>query len=139
MLVVTVTLVPGGYGPPEELGRMIIANDGTGDQITGNYVVRLGRKGQTDNRKIYAKPQRQGEVKGHRRLALSVWNLVGKCLHAIGHGKEIVDDEVEQVIVRPKTLGQLHTKCPQCDTGLHPDDTMCVVCKFPHTTLDRTK
>ena len=89
MLLITVTLVPGGFGPPEELGRMIIANDGTGDHEVGNYTVRLGRKGQVENRKIYEKPQRQGEVKGHRRLALSVWNLVGKALHAVGHGKAV--------------------------------------------------
>lgn len=96
MLLVTVTLIPGGYGPPEELGRIIIANDGTGDQKVGNYVVRVGRKGQTDNRQIYQKPQRQGEVKNHRRLSLSVWTLVAKALHVVGFGKEVLDSSFEQ-------------------------------------------
>jgi len=93
MIVVKVELWPGGFGPPEELGKMLIINDGTGDTNTGNYIVKLARKGQTETREIYHKPVREGEVTGHRRLALSVWNLVGKALHAVRHGKEVDDVE----------------------------------------------
>lgn len=96
MLVVKVELHSAITGEVTELGRMIIANDGSGDGQTGNYTVRLGRKGQTDDRQVYTKPQRTGEVKGHRRLALSVWNLVGKALHAVKHGKEVPDEEAEK-------------------------------------------
>lgn len=99
MLLVTVTLIPGGYGTPKELGRMIIANDGKSDSASvGDYVVRLGRKGQTDNRQIYQKPQRAGEVKRHRRLAESVWRLVGKALFSVGHGDE-VEEMPERVLL----------------------------------------
>lgn len=59
-------------------------------------IVKLGRKGQTSNSDIYRKPQREGEVRGHRRLALSVWNLVGKALHAVRHGEEVPEIQAEE-------------------------------------------
>lgn len=83
MLVLKLELHKFGNGEIVELGRMIIANDGGGDMHTGNYDVRLGRKGCQDHRQIYTKPVRQGRVENHKRLAENVWSLVGKALRAI--------------------------------------------------------
>lgn len=94
MIVVTVQLVPHGIGTPIELGRMVIANDATqGNGPLGNYVVKLGRKGQTNSNNVYRKPQRAGVVKGHKRLALSVWVLVAKALASVGFnpGSDVIE------------------------------------------------
>jgi hypothetical protein len=85
MLRVIVELVPFGIGEPQELGRLIIANDGThGPTDLGSYEVRLGRKGQQDDHTIYRKPVREGRVENHRRNAEPVWSLVAKALRSIG-------------------------------------------------------
>lgn len=93
VIVIKVELHSAITGNTTELGRMIIANDGEqGNGSLGDYVVKLGRKGQSDVQ-IWKKPQREGAVKGHRRLALSVWNLVAKALHSVGHGAEVTSQE----------------------------------------------
>lgn len=94
MIVVRVELVPHGIGTPVELGRMVIANDATqGNGPLGDYVVKLGRKGQTNSNNVYRKPQRVGVVKGHKRLALSVWVLVAKALASVGFnpGRDVLE------------------------------------------------
>lgn len=84
MIVVKIELHSAITGQVSELGRMIIANDGTDrSHTTGNYNVRLGRKGVVDNSEIYNKPQRKGKVLNHRRLALSIWVLVAKALKSV--------------------------------------------------------
>lgn len=84
MIVIKIELVPGGIGPPKEIGRMVICNDGSGDVDIGNYNVYLGRKGTTSSHGITKKPQRKGKVENHRRLTLPVWSLVAKCLASVG-------------------------------------------------------
>jgi hypothetical protein len=84
MLVVTINLHSAITGEVSELGRMIIANDGSGDSEVGNYDVRLARKGVTDNRKIYHTPLREGRVLRHFRGKQPVWNLVKKALDSLG-------------------------------------------------------
>lgn len=86
MIVVKVELHSAVTGDVTELGRMVIANDASqGNGPVGDYDVYLGRKGQTSF-ELIKKPQRKGKVLGHRRWALSVWRLVSKALHEIGHG-----------------------------------------------------
>lgn len=93
MIVVKVELHSARTGDVTELGKMIIANDGTqGNGSVGDYDVKVGRKGQTDIQ-LWQKPQRVGKVLGHRRLALSIWTLVAKALHTVGHGKEVESQE----------------------------------------------
>lgn len=84
MIVVKVELHSARTGEISELGRMIIANDGTGTGKRGNYNVKVGRKGQTD-RELWHKPQRTGEVKDYPRLSLNIWHLVVRALLAAGY------------------------------------------------------
>jgi len=83
MLVLKLELHSAVTGEIIHLGQMIIANDGTGDRNTGNYDVKLGKKGNTDLKATYVKPMRSGKVEGHKRLAENVWSLVGKALRAV--------------------------------------------------------
>jgi hypothetical protein len=95
VIVIKVELHSAITGVVSELGRMIIDNDGTAQSYTkGNYNVRVGRKGQ-DNRALLTNPWRRGRVENHSRLALSVWCLVAKALHATGYTKQAVDDTNE--------------------------------------------
>lgn len=87
MIVVRVELHSANTGEVSEIGRMIIANDGTGDRDQGNYIVKLGRKGTTLNGAIWAKPHREGEVKDYARNAYSVWELVARALKSVRFGK----------------------------------------------------
>jgi hypothetical protein len=84
MLVVKVELHSAVTGEVTELGRAIIANEGTGTPDHGNYNVSIGRKGQTGNIAIFSKPVRRGYVRQHARLSSSVWILVRKSLEAAG-------------------------------------------------------
>lgn len=83
MLVVRVELHCAMSDRVEELGTIIIANDGSGDSKVGNYDVRVGRKGCSDFNKIYHKPTRSGKVLGHKRFAESVWSLVARALESV--------------------------------------------------------
>lgn len=83
MIVVKVELHSARTGLTTELGRMLISNDGTGTTTTGNYDVRVAKKGVTDNQKIRQKPQRQGRVVGHKRQSLSIWSLVARALQSV--------------------------------------------------------
>ncbi len=87
MLRIRIELVPRGFGEPIEIGRMLIANvgkNGVSDPKHANYKAKLARKGQTDERKIWRKPQREELVTNHARLSLSVWKLVARALHSMG-------------------------------------------------------
>lgn len=71
MIRVTVEIVPFGRDEwAKRVGTLLIANDGTGDADTGNYV--FVRK---DDRTGY----REGSVSDHAREG-SVWDIIGKCL-----------------------------------------------------------
>lgn len=78
MIVVRVELHSAPTGQVSEIGRMVIANDGTGDRLRGNYTARLMRRGSP------TAVLRVGEVKDHARLSYSVWVLVAKALAAVG-------------------------------------------------------
>ena len=78
MLVVRVELRP-PFGPPREIARMAIANDGTGTPARGNYDGRSGR------RPTFRTEARRGRVEGHARRSLSVWCLVRKMLQNMGY------------------------------------------------------
>lgn len=83
MLVVKIELHSAVTGQVSELGRMIIANDGTGTPDHGNYNVALGRKGNTSNAAVLERPSRRGRVEKHLRKHLSVWMLVRKALDSV--------------------------------------------------------
>ncbi len=78
MIVVKIELHSAITGEVSEIGRMHIVNDASGDSTRGNYATALMRRGTT------ATVQRRGVVKGHARLAYSVWVLVAKALAGLG-------------------------------------------------------
>jgi hypothetical protein len=79
MIRVTVELIPkGDESRRRTLAVMEIANDGTGDATTGNYVGRLQAE--------YTRPGgRPGRVFQFNRRTQSVWTLVGAFLKLWGH------------------------------------------------------
>lgn len=85
MIVVKIELHSAVTGQVTELGRMIVANDGTqGNGSVGNYDVYVGRKGVVDNERLLSKPQRKGKILQHKRHSLSVWVLLKKALDVVG-------------------------------------------------------
>jgi hypothetical protein len=92
VIVVKVELHSAIDGRVENLGSVVIWNDGTGDRTTGNYKAVSLRKGADvyqslrryfrDNRKAAV---REGSVKGHKRLNRPVLELVRKALEDMGY------------------------------------------------------
>ncbi len=77
MIEVTATLYPkGDKTKGRVLGRIEIANDGTGTKEAGNY-----------EGKLFAEycQGRPGKVAGFRRARQSVWTLVGRFLQQWNH------------------------------------------------------
>jgi len=78
MIRVTVELVPHGVeSRKREIGRLEIANDGTGDEETGNYTGTLFAE--------YSPEGRSGRVFAFSRQKQSVWSLIGGFLKLWGH------------------------------------------------------
>jgi hypothetical protein len=85
MVVVKIELHSANTGEITEIGKMIIANDGTETSPNkGNYIVKLARKNITNLDKIWDKPQREARVEGYNRISDSVWVLVSKALTQLG-------------------------------------------------------
>lgn len=86
MIRVRIELCPLGDERPEavrEIGRMYIANDGTGTRERGDYKVAVCRKGTTA---VPLNPKgpctaRGGRVINYPRLDHSVWRLITRALH----------------------------------------------------------
>lgn len=81
MIRITVELFPFGienHPQKKEIGRIEISNDGKGDASTGNYDVRLYRRG---SKNIILK---EGKVIKHKRHVYSIWKLVAKALKSVG-------------------------------------------------------
>ena len=82
MIVVTVELHSARDGHKEVLGKVLIANDGTGTKTLGNYDVWIGRRHEADVRKIHENPIGRGRVEKHARLRSTIFDLVRKALNA---------------------------------------------------------
>lgn len=87
MIVVKVELWPlGSEAKATELGRMYIANDGTGDAERGSYDVAVCRKGYRsvpapiDKREGAPRATRVGRVENYPRLAYNMWRLITRAL-----------------------------------------------------------
>jgi hypothetical protein len=78
VIVVKVELHSAITGEITEIGRTIIYNDGSGDALTGNYGVRVMRKGTTET------IQREARVEKHARQSLPIWVLIRRALEAAG-------------------------------------------------------
>lgn len=84
MIVVRVELHSAITGQKIELARTVIDNIG-GTRTKGDYRCRAYRKGSSLH-PLSKNVIREGEVKGHARLAEPVWNLVAKALTSMGYG-----------------------------------------------------
>lgn len=79
MIRITVEMIPhGDESKKRPLAMMEIANDGTGDDTTGNYCAVMVAE-YTSGRK--------GSVTQFNRQTQSVWSLVGAFLKLFGHTK----------------------------------------------------
>jgi len=79
MIRVTVELVPhGDEERKREIGRLEIANDGSGDEETGNYTGRLFAE-------YTPEEGRRGRLFSFARQRQSVWSLIGGFLKLWGH------------------------------------------------------
>jgi len=77
MIRVTVELVPHGDEKCARiLCRGVIANDGSGTLLRGNYRFSLSQQGRP------TVPSREGEVKDFPRLSKNVWHLLHRVLNA---------------------------------------------------------
>jgi hypothetical protein len=86
MIVVRVELHSAITGQVTELARMHICNRGDGTTTVGNYKVSTLRgrhRAALDKGVVH----RAGEVLGHARLKLHVWNLVARALLAMGYSR----------------------------------------------------
>lgn len=87
MIVVDVRLDSArGADHDAHLFTMVIANDGTGDERTGNYRVYLGRRNKRQGRDphyVLHSPLRKGTVKGHPRKSTHVGVLLRRALESV--------------------------------------------------------
>lgn len=85
MIVINVDLHHARTGRVTRLFSMTISNTGTHPErpARGNYVVRMGRKGQTDLRAIHSAPLRTGQVQNWPRKSYHVGRLVLRALRSV--------------------------------------------------------
>lgn len=83
MLIITVQLASAMTNEITTLGRMVIANDGTGTADKGNYVVGVKHKAHLEDLvPISLHCSREGKVLNHSRKAEVIWKLILKALKA---------------------------------------------------------
>lgn len=81
MIVIKIELWPGGFeDKSEEIGRMYMSNDGTGDVSRGNYDVEVCRRGTTEKPSQGGVATRTGKVEGFPRKNYNVWRLVVRAI-----------------------------------------------------------
>lgn len=89
MIVVRVELRSAATGKVSEIARAIIYNDGTGTLTCGNYTTFMAPGViETHNMipaAIYRKKRRESKVLNYPRASKHVWNLVARCLGAMGY------------------------------------------------------
>lgn len=88
MIVVKIELWSAVTHEVSEIGRMYIANDGSGTVDRGDYSVAVCRRGNTEPpRELIPDPMgkpaaRLAGVKDYPRLAYNVWRLIARAVHA---------------------------------------------------------
>jgi len=86
VIVVKIELWSAVTGKSSELGRMYIANDGTGTSNNCDYDAVVCRRGSKDVPQPLAaagpKPTRKARVENYPRLSYNVWRLVLRALRA---------------------------------------------------------
>lgn len=87
MIVVKLELHSAIDGSVQEIGRMIVANDGTcQNPERGNYDVKVGRKRPDGfsylNHVVWCDPLREGRVEDYPRLSYNVWRLISRAIRS---------------------------------------------------------
>lgn len=85
MIVVRIELHSAVTGEISEIGRMYIANDGTGSRRRGNYdalVMRRGAASPPTWAEKVARAVRRSRVENYPRISLPIWELVRRALDA---------------------------------------------------------
>lgn len=85
MIVVKIELHSAVTGGVQEIGRMLIANDGSGEGGRGNYDVKVLRRGVDVLRRLdwqRAPTTRTGRVEGFPRHSYNVWRLISRALRS---------------------------------------------------------
>lgn len=86
MIRVRVDLIPfGNEDEVKEIGQLVLANDGSGDMFTGNYVFAYA-----DNHG----EEHEGSVKNFPRH-LGFWQLIAECLT---NSEELHDQELAELL-----------------------------------------
>ena len=82
MIVIKLELHSAITGKVTEIGRTIIANTGSCDDITrSDYTVYVSRRGKEfSNKRTLRSPLRKGSVEDYPRLTYNVWRLVTRGL-----------------------------------------------------------
>lgn len=92
MLRVTVELLPLGMEKPQNLGTLLIVNEGTGSASLGNYKARVYRphKKPITGREMWLKriATRASEIWGWPRQEKPVWSLVAEALKELGYASK---------------------------------------------------
>ena len=87
MIVVNIEVWPGGDREKMRyIGTMVIANDGSGDKVRGNYIVSMSHAGIYYGKR--KEPWKLGNVKNHLR-SLSPYHLVYKAIKSCLWGGEV--------------------------------------------------
>ena len=77
MLRITIELIPLGIeSAKQHLSTAEIWNDGSGTTSTGNYKIRLSKKGNP------SQTWKTGEIQGFKRQKFGPWDLLALCLLA---------------------------------------------------------
>ena len=79
MIVVTIEMISARTGKRSVLGIAEIYNDATGDERTGNYVMKVYRKGEPFRGRVW----KAADVKGFPRKRLGPWDLMYRLLREI--------------------------------------------------------
>lgn len=85
MIVVKIELWPfGDESQKTEIGRTLIANDGTGSVSRGNYDVRVLRRNAytLSGTEFDSSATRTGRVEGYPRLSYNIWRLILRALRS---------------------------------------------------------
>jgi hypothetical protein len=91
MLVIRIELHSHRTGKTSEIARMIIANDGSGENGRGNYWGHAAKGIVHGDHMIPAaimhasRQLRQGKVRDYPRKSKHVWNLLARMLAAMGY------------------------------------------------------
>ena len=104
MLVVRVELWPVGDESKKTLiGTAIIGNDGTGTHEVGNYHVLLGKKNESDPKRILGYQTarwKSGRVEGFLRNKLGIWDLIYRGLGVVLTGRA---ELIQPVFQKPQS------------------------------------